>query len=113
MVKNSLIPGRSAPITAAMTSGDGLVIQNLGKKTVIVQLVRTDSAVVPPDMEPRTAADIDLYGHWELLPEQYLGMDLLDYPISEVEFGGASDYTLLLFSETPASVAYAFKGATA
>lgn len=113
MVKNSSVVGRSSPITTGMTAGTGLALSNPGKRTAKVQLVRTDVGVVPPDSEPRDAADVDLYGQWLISPGEAIFEGIDEYALSAVEYGGLYDYTLLLFADGPAAIAYTFRGEAA
>jgi len=110
LVKDSEIPGRAVDVTAGFISLTGFAISNVGPRVAVVQLVQTDAGVVALDDQPLSASDIRLYGHWEIMPGEYVFGSNYDYPYSAIEFGGLSEYGLLLFAKDKAAVAYSFRG---
>jgi len=110
LVKDSEIPGRGVDVTAGFTSLTGFALSNVGPRVAVVQLVQTDAGVVALDDQPLSASDIRLYGHWEIMPGEYVFGSNYDYPYSAIEFGGLSEYGLLLFAKDKAAVAYSFRG---
>ena len=112
LVKDSEIPGRGVNVTAGFNSLTGFALSNVGPRVAVVQLVQTDAGTVALDDRPLSASDIRLYGHWEIMPGEYVFSSGYDYPYSVVEFGGLNNYGLLLFAKDKAAVAYCFRGET-
>lgn len=114
IIKESGEPGRAVDIFQGMNSLTGLSLSNDGPSVAILQLVGTDTGIIPLEDQPLSASDTRLFGHWIMIPGEYVfisaSIGASDYPIAAVEFAGLTDYSLLLFSKGKAVVGYSARG---
>lgn len=65
------VVAKSTPIAAGLSQIYGLILSNDGKRSATIQLVKTVAGIIP-DIQSPMSADEELFGHWEILPGEFI-----------------------------------------